>query len=66
MQATAVSGVFSDGFHRTGLPHTRLMAVFQDQTATGKLNAVMTAIGPIGCHSSISRCPGRSDAIVLP
>ena len=66
MQATAVSGVFSDGFQMTGLPQTRLIAAFHDQTATGKLKAVMTATGPIGCHTSIRRWPGRSDAIVRP
>ena len=41
-------------------------AAFHDHTATGKLNAVMTAHGPIGCHVSISRWPGRSLAIVRP
>ena len=33
-------------------------AVFQDQTATGKLNAVMTPTTPSGCHCSIMRCAG--------
>ncbi len=64
--ATAVSGVLSLGFQITGSPHTSARAAFHDHTATGKLNAVMTATGPIGCHDSISRWPGRSLAIVRP
>ncbi len=64
--ATAVSGVLSDGFHSTGSPETRASAAFHDHTATGKLNAEITAHGPIGCHVSISRWPGRSLAIVSP
>ena len=39
---------------------------FHAQTATGKLNAVTTPTGPSGCHCSIIRCRGRSDAIVRP
>ncbi len=65
-QASAVSGVLSDGFHSTGSPATSASAAFHDHTATGKLNAVITAHGPIGCHVSISRWPGRSLAIVKP
>ena len=64
--ANAVNGVSSDGFHTTVSPHTNAIAVFQAQTATGKLNAVMTPTTPSGCQVSISRCPGRSDAMVLP
>src|SRR5205823_4703120 len=41
-------------------------AKFHDQTATGKLNAVITAMTPSGCHCSISRWLGRSDWIVRP
>ena len=33
--ASAVSGVFSDGFHITGSPQTSASAAFHDQTATG-------------------------------
>ena len=36
-------GVIGDGFHTTVSPQTRATAVFQDHTAHGKLNAVMTA-----------------------
>ena len=37
--ASAVSGVFSEGFQTTALPQTRASAEFQAQTATGKLKA---------------------------
>ena len=65
-QASAVSGVFSDGFHTQALPQTRASAAFHDHTATGKLNALMTPTTPSGCHCSIIRWPGRSEAIVRP
>ena len=65
-QASAVSGVFSDGFHSTGLPQTHASAAFHAHTATGKLKALMTAVGPSGCQVSIMRWPGRSEAIVRP
>src|SRR5271154_6231564 len=52
MQAIAVNGVFSDGFHKVELPHTIASALFQDQTATGKLNAEMIPTNPSGCHCS--------------
>ena len=65
-QASAVSGVFSDGFHTTALPQTNASAAFHDHTATGKLNALMTPTTPSGCHVSIIRWPGRSEAIVRP
>ncbi len=55
-----------EGFQTQGSPQTAAMAAFHDQTAMGKLNAVMTATGPIGCHCSIIRCRGRSEAIVSP
>jgi len=61
-----VSGVFSDGFHTTEFPHTTASAKFHAQTATGKLNALMTPTTPSGCHVSLMRCPGRSEAIVRP
>ena len=65
-QASAVSGVSSEGFHTTVSPHTSATAVFHAQTATGKLNAVITPTTPSGCQVSISRCPGRSEAMVRP
>ena len=61
--AIAVSGVFSDGFQITGSPQTSASAAFHDQTATGKLKALITAQGPIGCQLSIIRWPGRSDQV---
>ena len=64
--ASALSGVFSDGFQMTGSPQTRASAAFHDQTATGKLKAEITPHGPIGCHVSIMRWPGRSEAMVRP
>ena len=41
-------------------------AVFHDHTATGKLNAEITPTTPSGCQVSISRWPGRSEAMVRP
>ena len=62
----AVSGVFSDGFHTMVLPHTAAIQKFHDHTATGKLKAVMQPTTPRGCHVSIMRWPGRSEAMVRP
>ncbi len=64
--ATDDNRVLSDGFHTTGSPHTMASAAFHDHTATGKLNALITPIGPIGCHVSLRRWSGRSEAIVNP
>ena len=64
--AIAESGVFSEGFQTTGSPQTKAIIAFHDQTATGKLNAVMTPTGPSGCHSSARRCRGRSLTIERP
>ena len=65
-QAIAVNGVSSEGFHTTVSPHTSATAAFHAHTATGKLNAVITPTTPSGCQVSISRCPGRSEAMVRP
>ncbi len=65
-QASAVSGVFSDGFQITGLPQTSANAVFQAQTATGKLKALITPTTPSGCQLSRMWWPGRSEAMVKP
>ncbi|MCY1298717.1 hypothetical protein D9M70_482160 [compost metagenome] len=65
-QARAVSGVFSDGFHTTGLPQTSASAAFHDQTATGKLKALITPTTPSGCQVSRIWWPGRSEAMVRP
>ena len=56
--ASAVSGVFSDGFQTTGSPQTSASAAFHDQTATGKLKAEMTPTTPIGRQVSIRRWSG--------
>ncbi len=40
--------------------------MFHDQTATGKLKALITPITPSGCQVSMSRWPGRSELIVFP
>src|SRR5947207_15282294 len=47
--AIAVSGGFSDGFQIVASPHAAASAAFHHQTATGKLNAVITATAPRGC-----------------
>ncbi len=64
--ASAVSGVFGDGFQMTALPQMTASIAFHAHTATGKLNAVMTATTPSGCHCSYIRCAGRSECMVLP
>ncbi|MNI17222.1 hypothetical protein D3C73_705870 [compost metagenome] len=64
--ASAVSGVFSEGFQTVELPQTMASAEFHDQTATGKLKAEMMPITPSGCQVSIIRCSDRSVAIVSP
>src|SRR5881397_3052254 len=48
--AMAQSGVLLEGFQTTASPQTEAKALFQDQTATGKLKAVMTPTTPSGCH----------------
>src|SRR5208282_2311727 len=55
MHAIAVSGVFSDGFHNVASPHTVASALFQAQTATGKLKAEMMPATPSGCQVSSIR-----------
>ncbi len=55
MHARAVSGVRSEGFQITGSPQTSASAAFQLHTATGKLNALITATGPSGCQVSVRR-----------
>ena len=51
------AGRFPD--HRVRRTRGASMA-FQPHTATGKLNAVITATGPSGCHDSIIRWSGLS------
>src|SRR5947208_14969973 len=52
--AIAVSGVFSEGFQTVSSPQTAAKAAFHDQSATGQLKALFTAITPSGWHCSIS------------
>ena len=47
-QAIAQSGVFSDGFQIVTFPQIHAKAVFHDQTATGKLKAVIIPTIPSG------------------
>src|SRR4051812_31749307 len=47
-QARAQRGVFSDGFHMHTSPQTQASMAFQLHTATGKLNAEITATIPRG------------------
>src|SRR5690606_9055073 len=60
-QAIAHNGVFSDGFHIMTSPQTNARAAFHDQTATGKLNALMIPTMPSGWYWSYMRWPGRSE-----
>src|SRR5438094_7440896 len=53
--AIAVSGVVSEAFQTVASPQTAASAAFHDHTATGKLNAVITATTPSGCDCSIHR-----------
>jgi hypothetical protein len=64
--ASAVTGVFSDGFQTTLSPQTKARQAFHAQTATGKLKAEITPTTPKGCQVSIIRWPGRSVAMVRP
>ncbi len=64
--ASAVSGVFSDGFQMTVSPQMSASAAFHAHTAIGKLNAVTTATGPSGCQRSSMWWRARSEAIVRP
>ncbi len=66
MVATAESGVLGAGFQRVASPQTAASAAFHAQTATGKLNALMTPTTPSGCHCSYMRCRGRSLCIERP
>ena len=67
--ASAVSGVFSDGFQTTVSPQTSASAAFHAQTATGKLNAEMTPTTPSGCqrlhHPVVGALGGDGQAVQL-
>ena len=53
--AMAVKGVLLAGFQTTASPQTAARALFQLQTATGKLKAEITPTTPSGCHCSYIR-----------
>ena len=65
-QAMAVKGVFSEGFQIEVFPQTAAIIEFQDQTATGKLNAEIIPTTPSGCHCSYIRCSGLSECMFRP
>ncbi len=60
VNAAAMAGVYSAGFHTTALPQSSAGTRYQDGTATGKFPAVMIAATPTGtrkvnsCLSDIS------------
>ena len=65
-QATLHNGVFSEGFHIHVSPQIQAKAVFQHQTATGKLKAEIIPTTPRGWYCSYILCPGLSECIVSP
>ena len=50
-----IRGVLEEGFQIVVFPQIAAMKAFHAQTATGKLNAEITPIGPRGCHCSYIR-----------
>ncbi len=65
-QATPHIGAFSEGFQMHTFPQIHAKAVFQAQTATGKLNAEIIPTIPKGWYWSYILCPGRSECMVIP
>src|SRR5690606_2115149 len=65
-QATAHKGVFELGFQTHTSPQTQASAAFHDQTATGKLKALIIPTIPSGWYCSYIRCIGLSECIVKP
>ena len=65
-QAIVHKGAFSEPFQTQTSPQIQAKAVFQAQTATGKLKAEMIPTTPIECHCSLITWPGRSEGIVCP
>jgi hypothetical protein len=67
--AMAVSGAMRLGFQRMVSPQTAASIAFHAQTALGKLKAVMTPMGPSGCHCSEHAVAwalaGHGDAVEL-
>src|SRR5687768_13396896 len=52
-KCTAESGVSSDGFNTTVLPHTSAGMIFHDGIAIGKFHGVIIEHTPSGCRSDI-------------
>ena len=66
MNASAVAGVYSAGFHTTALPHTSAGTMYQLGTATGKFPAVTIAATPTGVRNVKSCLSGISLGTVCP
>src|SRR5688572_32439008 len=66
MRLTAESGVSSDGFNTTVLPHTSAGMIFHDGIAIGKFHGVIIEHTPSGCRSDIANLSRSSDGAVWP
>ncbi len=70
MTASAHSGAFSLGFQITGLPQTTASIAFHAQTATGKLNALITSDRaervPLLHHAMVRPLARDGQAVKLP
>ena len=66
VNASAVAGVYSAGFHTTALPHTSAGTMYQEGTATGKFPAVTIAATPTGVRNVNSCLSGISLGTVWP
>ncbi len=66
VNAAAIAGVYSAGFHTTALPHSSAGTRYQDGTATGKLPAVTIAATPTGTRKVNSCLSGISLGTVCP
>src|SRR6202008_2781013 len=64
--ASPRAGEYSAGFHTTALPHRIAGTRYQDDTATGKLPAVMIAATPTGMRNVKSCLSGISEGTVWP
>jgi hypothetical protein len=66
VNAAAIAGVYSAGFHTTVFPHSSAGTRYQDGTATGKFPAVTTAATPTGTRKVNSCLSGISLGTVCP
>ena len=60
----AESGVSSDGFKTTVLPHTRAGMIFHDGMAIGKFHGVIIEHTPIGWRIDIANLSRSSEGAV--